>query len=177
LDYTRRDGTHYRRDVGVGFGVDFASQLSMGVGADFEHFEDDHNRLFFFDAQYPDNNPYRTTGLEIATGEIQGQRYQSAEIGFRYRPVQRLQVGLSAQTVKHFEDEDQIVFNFNYLMNKYESIGGRVVYNEHEWNWYASYRMGGNVGAEYFLIVGDPNATTFQKTLVFKVTVPFAIRW
>jgi hypothetical protein len=32
--------------------------------------------------------------------------------------------------------------------------------------------MSGNRGAEYFLILGDPNASTFQRALVFKVSVP-----
>lgn len=176
-DYSRRDGSHYRDGIDASYGTDFASLLSISAGIHYEHFENDHNRLYRFEVQYPDNNPYRSSGIEVATGDVQGKRYQSVELGLRYRPVQRLQLGLSAQTVKHFEDEDQIVMSFNWLMNKYESIGGRVVYDDHTWNWYASYRMGGNEGAEYFLIVGDPNASSFQKALVLKVTVPLAIRW
>jgi hypothetical protein len=44
-----------------------------------------------------------------------------------------------------------------------------------EWNWFLSYKRSGNLGAEYFLILGDPNATSFHKTLVFKVSVPLTV--
>jgi hypothetical protein len=175
-DYSRRDGGHYRE--GVGFGVDtaWANQLSLDFEFEYEHFEDRHDHVFGVSFDYPRNNPYRMFGAGVDFGEIEGERYVSLEGGFLYRPVQRLQLSLRAQAVQHTEDEEQIVFGFNWLMNKYESIGGRVVYNEREWNWYASYRMGGNLGAEYFLILGDPNADSFQKTLVFKVTVPFTLK-
>ncbi len=176
-DYTRRDGAHYRRSVGAFYNMGFKNLVGIGLGAEYEHFEADHNRVAYFDLEYPYINPYRNMEVELAIGEIQGAAYRSVGLGVRYRPVQRVQLGLSAQSVDHTEKEDQIVFSFNWLMNKFESIGGRVVYNEREWNWYASYRMGGNKGAEYFVILGDPNASSFQKTLVFKVTVPFSIGW
>ena len=175
FDYTRRDGSHYREGGSFGIEAGLTNQIEMGLGFRYEHFEDRHDKTVDFDIVYPRNSAYRRFGIELTYGEIDNATYRSVEAGVLYRPVQRLQVSLSAQTVKHIEDEDQIVFSFNYLMNKYESIGGRVVYNEREWNWYASYRMGGNVGAEYFVIVGDPNASSFQKTLVFKVTVPFTV--
>jgi hypothetical protein len=176
FDYSRRDGSHYREGFGVGVDTAWSSQLSLDFGFEYEHFEDRHDHVYEMSFDYPRNNPYRMFGAGVTVGRIEDASYRSIEGGFLYRPVKRLQLSLRAQSVQHTEDEDQIVFSFNFLMNKYESIGGRVVYNEHEWNWYASYRMGGNLGAEYFLIVGDPNASSFQKTLVFKVTVPFTLR-
>jgi hypothetical protein len=177
FDYKRRNGEHYREGGGFGMEFSLANQLALGVGLEYEHFMDRHDRAASFGFEYPQNSAYRQFGAEIVVGHIDNDPYRSVEVGVLYRPVKRFQLSLSAQAVQHTEDEEQIVFNFNYLMNKYESIGGRIVYNEREWNWYASYRMGGNLGAEYFLIIGDPNASTFQKTLVFKVTMPFAIRW
>lgn len=176
FDYTRRDGTHYREGVGGGVEFALANLIEVGFGVDYEHFEDRHDTVFSFGLEYPYTSSYRRVGIEIDQGVIEGERYTSIEAGLLYRPFQRLQLSLSGQAVQHTENEEQIVFNFNYLINKYESIGGRVVYNEKQWNWYASYRMGGNLGAEYFLILGDPNADTFQRTVVFKVTVPFTIR-
>ena len=52
---------------------------------------------------------------------------------------------------------------------------GRAVLQDDKWNWLASYRMSGNFGAEYFLIIGDPNADSFQKTLILKVSIPLTI--
>lgn len=175
-DYTRRDGTHYRE--GASFEIDTAwtNQLSLDLGLFYEHFEDRHDRAVEVSFDFPRNSSYRMFGAGVTWGEIDNAPYRSIEGGFLYRPVKRLQLSLRAQSVQHIENEDQIVFSFNYLMDKYQSFGGRVVYNEHDWNWYASYRMGGNTGAEYFLILGDPNASSFQKTLVFKVSVPFTMR-
>ncbi len=174
-DYTRRNGSHYREGGSVWLDTAWTNQLSFDVAMFYEHFEDRHDRAVEVRFKYPRNSPYRRFGAEVTVGTIDNATYRSVGGEILYRPVKRLQLSLRAQAVKHIVDEEQIVFNFNYLMNKYESVGGRVVYNEHEWNWFASYRMGGNAGAEYFLIVGDPNASSFQKTLVLKVSVPFKI--
>lgn len=60
----------------------------------------------------------------------------------------RLQLRLSFQTVEHFAYRDQTIFNFDWEMGDYQSIGGRVVQSNDRWNWLASYRMSGNVGTE-----------------------------
>jgi hypothetical protein len=175
FDYTRRDGSHYREGGSFDIETAWKNLLSVDLEFDYEHFEDRHDKTVGVGFNFPRNNPYRRFGAGLTYGQIEGETYRSVQAGLWYRPVKRLQLSLRAQAVQHTEDEEQIVFNFNFLMNKFESIGGRVVYNEHDWNWFVSYRMGGNAGAEYFLIVGDPNASSFQKTLIFKVSVPFTI--
>jgi hypothetical protein len=79
---------------------------------------------------------------------------------------------LRHQFVEHFSETDQTVLTFNWELDKYRSFGGRVVGEDDKWNWFASYSMRGNLGAEYFLIIGDPNAESFQKTVILKAVVP-----
>ena len=175
FDYTRRDGAHYRDGVALSAEASMKSLIQASTDFQYEHFEDRHDMLASVSFEYPYTNPYRRFGVGASFGEIENAAYRLIEGGFRYRPFKRLQLSLSAQSVQHTVNEDQIVLELNFEKGKFESFGGRVVYNEHQWNWFASYHMSGNTGAEYFLIVGDPNASSFQKTLILKVTVPFTI--
>ncbi|HXH59816.1 MAG TPA: DUF5916 domain-containing protein [Fimbriimonadaceae bacterium] len=175
LDYDRLNGSHYRENVSGSTEVTFTNLLNIEAGASYSHFEDRHDYTYGLATEYPQDDPYRRFGIDVTTGRILDTPYRSLGASFRYRPVKRLQVTLRAQSVRHIDNEDQIVMGFNFEKGKYESIGGRVVYDQHDWNWYASYRMSGNLGAEYFLILGDPNAPSFQNTLIFKMTVPISI--
>ena len=102
-----------------------------------------------------------------------GRKAQASLV--RYRPIKRLQLSVRGQAVRHILDEEQVIFGFNWERDRYQSIGGRAVLQDDSWNWFASYRMSGNFGAEYFLIVGDPNASSFQRSLIFKVAMPLTI--
>jgi hypothetical protein len=43
-------------------------------------------------------------------------------------------------------------------------------------NWYLSFRQSGNRGAEYYLILGDPNAVSFRTSLILKAVFPFSLK-
>ena len=175
LDYNRKSGGHYRESTDLGIELSFNNTFEVDLGAEYEHFLDRHDHIYNVGFSFPQGNPYRRVGVGYAVGEINDQRYESFGISARYRPIKRIQLSLRGQAVKYFEQEELIVMYFNWEMDRFQSIGGRAVWRDDRWNWFASYRLSGNEGAEYFLILGDPNASSFQKTLILKVTIPLAI--
>ena len=86
-----------------------------------------------------------------------------------------MQLILRHQSVRHFANAEQTIATVRFDIDANRSVGGRLIRQNEDWNWYLSYRMSGKEGLEYFLIVGDPNANQFQRSLVFKVVAPLTI--
>jgi len=168
-------GGHYIESVFGSMRVRTRSQYFINLSSTLTHFLDRHDSLFTLYTQWPASDPSRRWSLSHTWGDISGARYQNTSLSATYRPESRLRLSLSHQMVDHFSFRDQTVFGFNWEMDEFQTIAGRAIQSGDEWNWYASYRMSGNEGAEYYLIVGDPNATTFQKSLILKVVAPLSI--
>ncbi len=176
VDQDLYDGGHYRTMGNASAGATFRNGMNLTFGYTQDHFLDDTNTFHTLQLQVPRNNTRRGWTLSHTRGDVAGSEYQSTTARVFYRPVQRLQLDLRYQKVEHAVESDQTIFTFNWEMDKFRALGGRVVGQDDDWNWFVSYRMSGNLGAEYFLILGDPNASSFQKTLIFKVSVPFTVR-
>ena len=155
--------------------------LRNGVGASLEwsgkRFFETYDNFWSATINYPSGNPYRGVSVQYGQGRFADEPYRSVLALARYRPVQRLQLTLGAQWVEHYEKQTQIVGNFNYQINKYDAIGGRVVGSDDDWNAYISFRHSGGTGAEYFIILGDPNASEFKKSLILKLVMPIDIKF
>jgi hypothetical protein len=63
--------------------------------------------------------------------------------------------------------------NYDFGGNRY--LSGRAVKHNDKWNMYIALQKTGNRGAEYFLILGDPNSETFRTSLILKSTIPVEI--
>jgi hypothetical protein len=176
IDQDMYEGGHYRTLGTTSAGATFRNGFNVTLSYTQDHFLDDTNMFHSVQVSMPRFESRRGWSLAHTRGAVMGLDYQSTTARVFYRPIKRLQLDLRYQKVEHATISDQTLFTFNWEMDKYRALGGRVVGQDDDWNWFVSYRMAGNLGAEYFIIWGDPNATTFQKTLVFKVTVPFTVR-
>lgn len=174
-DRERYSGGHYSEAISMNGSVALRNGFSVNMSAFASHFQANHDYLYGGSVSYPNTDRKRYWSLSHSWGAFSGDRYTSTGVAVNYRPEQRIGLRLSYQAVEHTEYRDQTVLNFSWEMDKYQSLGGRAVRSGDKWNWYASYRMSGNTGAEYFLILGDPNASSFQETLILKVTVPLSI--
>jgi hypothetical protein len=93
-----------------------------------------------------------------------------------YRPLWNLQLSASYQAVTRLgQSEDLGIFSFTYDIGREQSVSGRVVQRSGDTNYYLGFRQSGGRGAEYFLILGDPNARRFTKSLILKAVFPFQI--
>jgi len=143
--------------------------------ASFDGFESSHDELYDVNVSYPRGNPYRNFGIDYAWGHQADHPYQSTSVSTAYRTMGRLQTNFRFQRVKLFDTQDQLIVTANYDLGQDRSISGRLVNNGHDTNFYVALRRGGNLGTEYFLILGDPNAEKFRASLILKVTMPFEI--
>ena len=177
LTYDRYDGGFYRNNFRASFDARLRNRLTIELDANYSNFEGSSDFTHGVEIGFPAGDPYRNISLEWTGGRFLGKDYESYGLRASYKPTFRSQLNLRSQWVEFDGFEQQHILSFRYDLSKFESVGGRLVYENEEWNWYLSYRMSGKRGAEYFVLVGDPNAESFQNRLVFKAVFPLSIRY
>ncbi|MFM9872611.1 MAG: DUF5916 domain-containing protein [Fimbriimonadaceae bacterium] len=175
--YNRLNGGFYRNNIALNGELNTKSGIGVGTGVGFTNFEGIYDHSFNIGVGFPTYDPYRRIEIDYSDGTFRGDSFQRYGIGLRYRFGGRLQMNANSQFQLSTEDRTQHIVGLNYDLSKYESIGGRLVYQDGESNWYLSYRMSGRLGAEYFLLIGDPRANVFTDRIVLKAVLPFTIRY
>lgn len=171
------DSGVYLRDYNVNADVSFQSGLKIEAGVKKSNFQGLKDTIYAVGASYPVTDAYRNVSLQLMWGEVDADNYKLASIGGNYRFPFRLSVGAEFQ----FETigastESQHVIGLNYELSEFRAISGRAVVRNGKTNWYLAFRQSGNLGAEYYLIIGDPNSDDFQKRLILKAVIPVDIK-
>ncbi len=143
----------------------------------FDRFQGNNDVITALQVARPIGNPYRNVVAAYEFGKFGGQDLKEERVTFAYRPINKLQVTGSLSRLQLDQDtQDQLIFGANWDMGNNKSLNGRLVKQGDSVNAYLAYQRSGNAGAEYFLILGDPNATTTRTTLVLKVTWPLEFK-
>lgn len=170
------DGSPYRHGISLNPYTTIRNGPAIAAFVQFEDFEGSKDELYDINVAYPRGNPYRRIALDYTWGHQAGFPYKSFSVNGAYRTFGRLQTGLRYQQVKlGSNSHDQAIFTASYDLGRDRSISGRLVRADDSTNFYVALRQSGNLGTEYFLILGDPNARSFRSSLILKVTVPFEI--
>lgn len=176
-DYTTIDGTPYRRGGGLGTSLTFRDGTDIDLGVEAEKFFNSYDYRYFASLERPRGDPRRRWQLDHVWGRVAGQDFQLTNGTLAYRPLEPLQLTLSVQHIKHFGSSTQSILGFNYDLTEDTSISGRAVRRDNETNFYVAWRKSGNRGAEYFVILGDPNAQKFRAALVVKASFPIELKF
>lgn len=170
-------GKPYQKGANVQFSVTGRNGLDLDFGAIVNRFEGFDDYRVYGSLELPRGNPYRHWDVGFTFGKLQGIEYRNLAASVQYRPVKDLQLALGAQSVRYDRNRDQIILSANYDLGHDQSISGRAVKTGGDINAYIAFRRSGNKGAEYFLILGDPNARKFQASLVLKAVFPISIKF
>lgn len=81
--------------------------------------------------------------------------------------------GLSSSIQWHFERRFQHILTFGYDFSPALSLGSRLIWQAEGFNIYFALRRSGYAGTDFFIILGDPNASEFKQRLVGKVIHAF----
>ena len=81
--------------------------------------------------------------------------------------------GLSSQIQWHFERRYQQILTLTYDFSPALSLGSRLIWQAEGVNIYFALRRSGYAGTDFFIILGDPNATEFKQRLVAKAIRAF----
>lgn len=167
----------YRRAFDAGASVTLRNGMDIDVVGRYEKFFDSHDRYVFLSVELPRGDAYRHWQVDAVFGNIAGQAYRNLSGSVSYRPLWNWQVNFSMQSVHHFDRSVQHILSTVYDIGKDMSISGRMVRDGNDINAYLAFRKSGGRGAEYFVILGDPNAKRFQSALVLKAVLPLEIKF
>ena len=81
--------------------------------------------------------------------------------------------GLTSQIQWHFERRYQQILTLAYDFSPALSLGSRLIWQIEGVNIYFALRRSGYAGTDFFIILGDPNASEFKQRLVAKVIRAF----
>lgn len=177
LDYRHADGSFYRTEGTLnGSAQHRATRLQLSGSVDWQDFEGERDRLIHANLFFPYNDAYKNLYVDYGYGTAATLPYKSLSFGGHYRTLRnKLDLSLSGQLVNYQGYADQIIFSASYDLGKDQSISGRLVKAADKIGPYIAYRRAGNRGAEYFLLIGNPNSEQFRTAIVLKVTVPFEV--
>ena len=176
-DYRHVDGSFYRSERTISVSAQHrASRLQVSGSADWADFEGQRDRVLNANLFWPYNDSYRNVYAGVSEGTAALLPYRNWSFGGRYRTLRnKLDLSLSGQIVEYQGYSDQVILSASYDLGNDQSISGRVVKSGSQLGPYIAYRRAGNRGAEYFLLVGNPNTQQFQTSIVLKVTIPFEV--
>lgn len=171
------NGKHYRTSMGL----DTTTTLKDGTDIDLSYSAQDflgyNDQIFDISIEKPRGNPYRRWEAGYTFGKIAGQTYRSERLSLSYRPLKQFQLNSYLQHLRlGHEDSEQYILSGVYDIGNDQSINGRLVSSRGDTNFYVAFRRSGNRGAEYFLILGDPNARSFRTSITLKVSIPFELK-
>ena len=147
------------------------------VDQSYDRFQGSPDYVSYLEIARPRNNPYRFFDLQMQKGKFSGMKFNEETLSLGYRPIQKLQVGGTLRHVELGTDKfDQVIMSGNWDLGNDRAVNGRLVHQNGMTNAYVALKRSGNAVAEYFLILGDPNAQQFRSSLILKVTWPLEIK-
>lgn len=176
MDFEHQDGSFYRNQQALFGSLTFRDGTDFDFGYQKAGFEENRDHFWYFSLEKPRGDSRRRWQVDYLTGKVAGEDYDQTTIGVFYRPMKNFQVALRHEIVNHFEHMEQSIVSGNYDLGNDQSISGRLVRRDDDWSGYLSWRKSGNRGAEYYVIVGDPNSEKFRGSLILKVVMPFELR-
>ncbi len=156
------------------------ANLRNGVGLEISYsdsnFKGIKDQVANIEVSYPHNNPFDNFGISYSFGKIGDSDYKLISVRGQYRFASVLSVGALLQfSMLGDEKETQNILNIAYELSEFRSLLGRAVIKDGKLNWYLAFKQSGNFGAEYYLIIGNPNADRFSERFVLKVVYPLEV--
>ncbi|MEJ5171140.1 MAG: DUF5916 domain-containing protein, partial [Fimbriimonadales bacterium] len=172
VSYTTFGGDHYRDNIQLSTSTTWQDGLDLDLAYNKGTYFEFDDETFRISIEKPRRDPYRRWQIDYVGGRLAGSDYQTVSGSFLYRPWQRLQLSFRHQWVRLDDVQEQTILSATWDLGNDRSLSGRLVRSNGDTNAYLAFRQSGNRGTEYFVVLGDPNASSFQSRLVVKVAVP-----
>ncbi|HWD42043.1 MAG TPA: sugar-binding protein [Fimbriimonas sp.] len=120
------------------------------------------------------SNRFKKLSVDYLFGRQNGERAQYIDLKGSLRVLKKMDLSLE-QSVLLFPGEDarQTIATVGWELDPLRSITARFVQTNGDGNFFLSFRNSGGSGMETYVILGDPNALTFQKKLSLKFVFAF----
>ncbi len=166
------EGELFRRTFTIATYLLTHSDIALGAdwrGGRFEEFTDS---LFSVNLGLRASDRFNNVNVGYTGGEQAGERIHRVSGNLNLR-THGFTVGLTSQIQWHFERRYQQILTLTYDFSPALSLGSRLIWQAEGINIYFALRRSGYAGTDFFIILGDPNASEFKQRLVAKVIRAF----
>lgn len=118
------------------------------------------------------SDQFNSVGVGYSWGKRADRRIRRVSGNLNLR-VYGFTAGLSSSIQWHFERHYQQILTLGYDFSPALSLGSRLIWQKDGSNIYFALRRSGYAGTDFFIILGDPNASKFRQRLVAKVIRAF----
>lgn len=166
------EGEVFRRDFYVSSLILTHSDYALAAGWRGGQFEEFNDSVFSIGLRARASDRFNNVGITCNWGEQAGEPIQRISGNLNLR-VYRFTAGLSSRIQWHFERRYQQILTLTYDFSPALSLGSRLIWQVEGINIYFALRRSGYAGTDFFIILGDPNASEFKQRLIAKVIRSF----
>ncbi|RKU15804.1 hypothetical protein C6501_06485 [Candidatus Poribacteria bacterium] len=166
------DGELFQQDVSVFSNLSTHSDYGLSInwyGGRFQEFTDS---VFSIRLRARTSDQFNNVNVSYNWGEQADKRLHRVSGNLNLRAY-GFTAGLSSNIQWHFERRYQHILTLGYDFSPALSLGSRLIWQIEGFNIYFALRRSGYAGTDFFIILGDPNASKFKERLVAKVIRAF----
>lgn len=161
---------NHNQDRGLDFEVNLTTRSDISYrlgGATWRYLNEEENTVTL-GADFNVSNRFNTFGFNFNHGSRDRELTEYLDARGNYRLQNGIDLGLSHSFLNFQGRTEQSIFTVGWEVDKKQSLAGRVVRSDDEYNYYVSYSSSGFTGLDWFLIIGDPNATAYRNRASLK---------
>jgi hypothetical protein len=162
------NGKPFRRGAGCNLSLTTWSDWSISADMQYQRFDAQTDRTYGLAIRQGVSNRFRQWGISLSTGKVADRPYTYLGPEFNIRLFHKMDIGYSGAIQNLNGTTQQHILTATYEISPSRSVGGRIVVQNADTNWYLSFRDSGEKGIEMFFIFGDPNASRFVERAALK---------
>ena len=166
------EGEVFRRNLSISSLILTHSDYALAAGWRGGQFKEFNDSVFSIGLRARASDRFNNVGITYNGGEQAGEAIHRISGNLNLRAY-GFTVGLSSQIQWHFERRYQQILTLTYDFSPALSLGSRLIWQVEGINIYFALRRSGYAGTDFFIILGDPNASEFKQRLVAKVIRAF----
>ena len=166
------EGKIFRRNLSVSSLILTHSDYALAAGWRGGQFEEFNDSVFSIGFRARASDRFNNVGITYNGGEQAGETIHRISGNLNLRAY-GFTAGLTSQIQWHFERRYQQILTLTYDFSPALSLGSRLIWQAEGINIYFALRRSGYAGTDFFIILGDPNASEFKQRLVAKVIRAF----
>jgi hypothetical protein len=162
------DGRPFRRGLGFSGSFQTRSDWELGIGADDFYYDTQHDQTYSLSLSRGVTNRFAQAGVSYSGGKQGGKNSSFWGPNFSFRVLKALDIVYAGAFQNLNGRDEQNIITTNYTLSPTQSLGGRIVQQDGDTNWYLSYRNSGKKGTETYFLFGDPNTPKFTQKATLK---------
>ena len=166
------EGEIFRRDFSISSLILTHRDYALAAGWRGGQFEEFSDSVFSVGFRARASDRFNNVNITYNWGQQAGETIHRISGNLNLRAY-GFTVGLSSRIQWHFERRYQQILTLTYDFSPALSLGSRLIWQVEGINIYFALRRSGYAGTDFFIILGDPNASEFKQRFVAKVIRAF----